>query len=184
MYTKIKTGQIEAGKNQSVFLIIFARECQVYKDYSETGPEQREKLIPLVLMQHRWDGTVGFPGGLVNEGEALIKALIRESEEELAFEISEELYKKIQPLATYSDESINIHSYYLEVSYEKIKEIQQKSFGAKDFYSENQGCILPQIADFKGKGIKTFLTNNFYLTAKEELKEFIKIECLLDFQLD
>ena len=184
MYTKIKTGLIEEGKSQSVFLILFARECQVYKYYDETDPEKRGTLIPLVLMQLRWDGTLGFPGGLVNKGEDLIKALIREAEEEFAFIINEKLSKEIKLLSTYADDSIDIHSYYLEVNYEKIKEIQENSFRAKHFYSENQGCILPQIADFKGEGIKKFLTNNFYLTAKEELKNLIKIENLLDFKVD
>ena len=184
MYTKIKTGLIEDWKSQSVFLIPFARECQVYKYYDETGPQQREIIIPLVLMQLRWDGTLGFLGGLVNKGEDLIKALIREAKEEFALIINKELSKEIKLLSTYGDDSINIHSYYLEVSYERIKEIQRNSFGAKHFYSENQGCILPQIADFKGEGIKKFLTNNFYLTAKEELKDLIKKENLLDFELD
>ena len=184
MYTKIKTGQIEAGKSQSVFLILFARECQVYKDYSETGPEQREMLIPLVLMQLRWDGTLGFPGGLVNKGEDLIKALIRESKEEFALIIDEKLSKEIKSLSTYADDNINIHSYYLEVNYERLKEIQENSFRAKHFYSENQGCVLPQIADFKGEGIKKFLTNNFYLTSKEELMDLIKIENLVNFTID
>ena len=182
--TKIKTGLIEEGKSQSVFLIPFARKCQVYKYYYETGPQQREMLIPLVLMQLRWDGTLGFPGGLVNKGEDLIKALIREAKEEFALIINEKLSKEIKPLSTYSDDSINIHSYYLEVNYEKIKEMQENSFRAKHFYCENQGCILPQIADFKGKGIKKFLTNNFYLTAKEELIDLINTENLLNFKLD
>lgn len=184
MYTKIKTGLIEDGKSQSVFLILFARECQVYKYYYETGSKQREMLIPLVLMQLRWDGTLGFPGGLVNKGEDLIKALMRESEEELAFIINKKPIKEIKPLSTYADDSIDIHSYYLEVNYEEIKKVQQNSFLAKHFYSENQGCILPQIADFEGKGIKSFLTNKFYLTAREELKDLIKTENLLNFKLD
>ncbi|MBC8062890.1 MAG: NUDIX hydrolase [Clostridiaceae bacterium] len=184
MYVKITKGLIQDGKSQSVFLIPFARECQVYRDYDETGPQQRELLIPLVLMQLRWDGTLGFPGGLVNKGEDLIQAVIRESKEEFAFIINEKSSKEIKLLSTYADESINIHSYYLEISYEKIKEIQRNSTGAKHFYSENQGCILPQIADFKGRGIKKFLTNNFYLTAKEELKDLIKTENLLNFELD
>lgn len=184
MYIKIKTGLIEEGKSQSVFLLIFARNCQVYKYYDETDPEKRNLLIPLVLMQLRWDGTLGFPGGLVNEGEDLNKALIREAEEEFHLVINEKLSKEIKLLSTYADDSINIHSYYLEVNYAKIQKIQKKSFRAKHFYSENQGCILPQLADFKGQGIKNFLNNNFYLTAKEELKDLIKIENLLDFELE
>ena len=184
MYFKIKTGLIQQGKSQSVFLIPFARECQVYKYYDETGPEQRKILIPLVLMQLRWDGTLGFLGGLVNKGEELIEALVREAKEEFALIIDKKLSKEIKLLSTYADDSINIHCYYLEVNYEKIKEIQQNSFGAKHFYAENQGCILPQIADFKGEGIKKFLTNNFYLAAKEELKDLIKKESLLNFELD
>ena len=184
VFTKIKTGLIESGKSQSVFLIPFAKGCQVYKYYYETGIGQREILISLVLMQLRWDGTLGFSGGLVNKGEDLMSALVRESEEEFALIINEKLSKNIKQLSTYADDSENIHSYYLEVDYEKIKEMERNAHRAKHFYSENQGCILPQIADFKGQGIKKFLTNNFYLTSKEELKDLIKKEKLLDFELD
>lgn len=179
MYKKIETGLIEEGKKQRVFLMPFAKECKVYEHYEEIEPHLRETLIPLVLMQLRWDGKNGFAGGIVEKGEDLRTALIRESKEEFSMILDEDMLAKTKPLSTYSDGKCNIHSFVVEVDYETIKLFQKNSFKSKHFLSEVTGCSLPQIADFKGKGIKELLKNNFSGTAKQELLDLIEMENLV-----
>jgi ADP-ribose pyrophosphatase len=179
MFKKIATGLIEEGKAQRVFLMPFAKECKVYENYEEIEPHLRETLIPLVLMQLRWDGKNGFAGGIVEKGEDLRTALIREAEEEFALVLDENMLSKVKPLSTYSDKKCNIHSFIIEVDYETIKLFQKNSFKSKHFLSEVTGCSLPQIADFKGKGIKELLKNNFSGTAKQELLDLIEMEELV-----
>lgn len=56
-----------------------------YADYPEASSELAAESVPMVAMVHRWEGTVGFPGGLAEPGEDPLSAALREADEELAF---------------------------------------------------------------------------------------------------
>ena len=173
MYSKIKTGKIEKGKNQMVFVILYAEDGTPYEKYLETAEQNRNIKIPICLMQLRWDGYIGFPGGKVDKGETLLEAIQREVEEEVGYWMDQE---EFIPFLTFSNDISNIHSFICKVDIETLKLIQ--SDGAPKcahFLAENCGCILPHLMEYAHKkGISQFLNNNFIATAKMELQEFIK----------
>ena len=45
-------------------------------------------VVTLLQMQMRFDGTLGFPGGLVEKGEDPVIGLNREMEEEIGLEVA------------------------------------------------------------------------------------------------
>lgn len=68
MIKPIPLGTNSENMPQAVFVAIVS-ESKVWKHYQEISKEDRETLIPLVLMLQRWDGLKGFVGGEVEEGE-------------------------------------------------------------------------------------------------------------------
>lgn len=184
MFKKIETGLIEEGKSQRVFLVPFARECRIFEHYEEVDDSIKELPVPLLLMQLRGDGKLGFAGGKVEKGESLITALKREADEEYALDIDETMLKKIKPLSTYATKNSNIHSFMIELDYDTIKLFQQNASKSKHFLAEVQGYNLPPIVDYaNGKGIKEYLKNNFSGTAKQEILDLLKIEQLVSAEL-
>lgn len=89
-------------------------------------------------MQMRFDGYIGFPGGLVDSGEDQITALNRELLEEMNLDTS--TYKVTEEnhiVSHYSTKkNICLHFYALEVPEEDIKKIEVKSLSSKDHGSE------------------------------------------------
>ncbi len=175
MYTKIDTGTIEKEKLQCVFLLIYCKDGKPYKKYSL--PDGRE-LIPKVLSLSRHDGYIGFIGGKVDTGETLIEGLLREVKEEAGLIISPDL--PIEPLATYSEEGANIHSFSLEVTELELLDIVTVISGSDNFGVEITGFALNHIERYtKGGGVDQVLSQNWKATGKLELEELIKQKRLL-----
>lgn len=177
-YIEIPSGTIEKGKNQVVFVCIYTKNAKPFCNYEGISEEIKNTNIPVVLMQLRTDGYYGFIGGMVDKGEMLIEALLREVHEEINFNLDIE---KIEPLVSYKTKNTNIHSFTYEVqSLEELIEIQLKSLSAKHFPSESGGCILLKAVDYGNKkGYTNFLKNNFCETSKIELKRLIESKKLL-----
>lgn len=89
-------------------------------------------------MQMRFDGYIGFPGGLVDAGEDDVSSLNRELKEELNLDLSKH---KITPkeyiISHYNKNTgIGLHFYALEMTLEELNEVERRSFLAKDYGSE------------------------------------------------
>ncbi len=81
----------------------------------------------LVLMTLRHDGSIGFPGGIVDPGESVEEGLQREVREELAYEgldgrLREAPTRHLANRASGKD--IELHFYAVEVSEEEFKSIE------------------------------------------------------------
>jgi ADP-ribose pyrophosphatase YjhB (NUDIX family) len=171
-YKQIPHGTIEKGKRQLVFVCLYTKHSKPFKNYEYASVELKDKSIPLVLMLLRQDGSLGFPGGGVEKGEDLVTALSREVREEINYRLD---VNKLKPLMSFSTLASNFHSFSYEVnSEEDIRKIQQDALYAQHFLSENGGCVLQQVIDYKGKGYPNFLKNNFCSSAKMEFEELIK----------
>jgi U8 snoRNA-decapping enzyme len=175
-YTRVKTGLQEEGKLQCVFGVIYCTDAQPYKNYDHVGKEVQTLQIPLVLMQMRWDGQIGFAGGKVDEGENLKQALARELKEEIDFDVPEHL---ITPLATFKSDKANIHSFAIRVCYDKLLEIKNNSVNSQHNVAENLGSIFAPIINSKYGEYNNFLQNKFCATAKMELEALVSEKHLL-----
>lgn len=89
-------------------------------------------------MQMRFDGYIGFPGGLVDPGEDSVDGLNRELHEELNINISK--YKVTHDdyvVSHYStSKNITLHFYALELSLNDIVEVERNATFSKDYGTE------------------------------------------------
>lgn len=159
----------ENGKD-CVFLIPFFLKEKIYKNYKEVNEDLKNKEIPLVLAQMRWDGKLGFIGGKVESNEFLEVALLREIKEEgLIQGIGD-----VIPLCSHRDneENLHLHCFVYECSsIEEFKYLSLNSNFAEHFIAESGGLFPIQIADFSYENL---LKNNWESSSSYELKEFIK----------
>ncbi|KAK3927760.1 U8 snoRNA-decapping enzyme [Frankliniella fusca] len=131
-------------------------------------------LRAAVLMQMRFDGHVGFPGGLIEPGEEVVHGLIREMHEEINLnpennKLSEENHVVSHWSPT---EKILLHFYVLEVTPEKLTEIEQGALKSHDYGTEVMGTFrVPLYTMSDGhRGFPTFLRNSFVGNAYQQLR--------------
>lgn len=175
-YKKVETGLQEEGKLQCVFALIYCKDALPYKHYTEVTEDIKSVQTAFVLMQLRWNGQFGFAGGKVDPGEDLKQALIRELIEEINFETTED---KLLPLATFSDNKSDIHSFSIEVTYEELLKIKDDSALSKHNIAENLGSVFAPIINSQYHEYNNFLQNNFCATAKSELETLVNENNLL-----
>lgn len=90
-------------------------------------------------MQMRFDGLLGFPGGLIDQGEEeVVSGLNRELEEEIGLDLTRFCIKDENHLVSFLHEEKNLvlHFYAKEVTIIEFQEIELKSLSAPDFGSE------------------------------------------------
>lgn len=133
--------------------------------------EQRMYDVPLCTMYNRWDGKIGFIGGLVDQGEDLLTAAIREFEEESGVRIK---HLKHRAIKLY-EETLNTTKstlYYIMLEVKEFHDIVSKMTLSQSFNSEGSPMIV-HLVDHKRKdntlGFTQFLNHNFAPMAKNGL---------------
>lgn len=138
--------------------------------------------IPLryaVLMQMRFDGRLGFPGGFVTlQNESLEDGLNRELGEELgdaaaAFRVQRADHRSSR---TVSDRCVVTHFYVKRLTPEQLAAVEIGAPHAKDHGLEVLGLVrvpLYTLRDGVG-GLPAFLENTFIGTAREQLLEALQ----------
>ncbi|KAL7988249.1 hypothetical protein Chor_007168 [Crotalus horridus] len=134
--------------------------------------------IPLrfaVLMQMRFDGQLGFPGGFVDPQDiSLEEGLNRELREELgpgaaSVHLAEKDYLSSQ--ASEQPQRMVMHFYAKQLSLEELRVVEEGAIQAKDHGFEVMGLIrvpLYILRDGVG-GLPMFLSNSFIGNAREQL---------------
>ena len=79
---------------QAAFITLVTLQKIAQNSYNTM--EQRMHNVPLCTMYNRWDGKIGFIGGLVDDGEDTLSAAIREFEEESGVRIKHLKHKAIK----------------------------------------------------------------------------------------
>jgi U8 snoRNA-decapping enzyme len=166
---------VNNGKPHAAFVAILAK-----LDASELLKENEFKNIKenpsqKILMVHRWDGRIGFPGGKVDEGETLVEAAMREVYEEAGFrnKIKDEV------ICSYELPNINVHVFVNDlgtITQEKlvfdtsIMIVLSKTYGFE---------VCPFWAPFSKndpKSLNRLLENNNLVpSVKESLLEILKL---------
>ncbi|KAF2359834.1 NUDIX hydrolase domain [Trinorchestia longiramus] len=127
-----------------------------------------------VMMHLRFDGTFGFPGGFVEDGEDMIEGLTRELKEELAYDPS--IYRPI----TYNDyhnsrvvddKQMVLHMFIVELSLEQFTALEKNAVTAREYGREVLGTVRVPLYTMSNRfgGLPAFLNNRFIGCAKQEL---------------
>ena len=89
-------------------------------------------------MQMRFDGLIGFPGGLVDSGEDPLQGLNRELEEEINLDLEKFRFEEDNHIVSCFHEQKNLvlHFYAKEVNLEEFKGIEKRNLTAPDYGAE------------------------------------------------
>ena len=92
-------------------------------------------------MQLRFDGALGFPGGLIDPGEVIVDGLNRECSEEIGLDPKYFVTEDDLVFSAFTTKSprwprLEMHAFAKEVSAEDYLRIEQNVFNAKDFGDE------------------------------------------------
>nr|CAB3264490.1 U8 snoRNA-decapping enzyme-like [Phallusia mammillata] len=133
-----------------------------------------------VMMQLRFDGTLGFPGGYVNYHENITKGLNRELEEialkQRNFFSDRDYYGTW--IHSYMSTPLVDHFYVKEFTEDEFKKIEMQTLKAQDWGGETMGIIrvpldcLP-LTDKPYGPMPHFLLHNFVGNAREQLVKTI-----------
>lgn len=126
-----------------------------------------------ILMQLRYDGYFGFPGGLIDSGEDFVTAVNREMAEEMNLDTTIHSVSHNDHVISHWSEKKNLalHFYKLKVEMTELIEIEKRALLARDYGSEVLGTIrvpLYTLGDHY-RGFPVFLKHNFIGCSKEQL---------------
>lgn len=149
--------------------------------YSDTKTQLFGK-IPLrhiILMQMRFDGLLGFPGGLVNPQEESLEAgLSRELLEELGvalpISVEDHVDACFAPSTSLSSPGLSrliTHFYVKKIDEEQIREVERAAAStATDHGLEVLGMVRVPLYTLKREGgLGPFLSNSFIGNARSQL---------------
>lgn len=151
-----------AAKNAS--FVIF--HCEKSKHYD--GKFKQDPDVILFGLQLRWNGTFGFVGGMLEQGETLEEAVIRESLEEVGVVVD---VSELIPLCSHAvNDEFNTHAFTCLVTKDELYKIQQAASGAQDFKAETCGFNVSHLTPRSKKNIMKY---PFAKTVKEQLTAFM-----------
>ncbi|CAL4171250.1 unnamed protein product, partial [Meganyctiphanes norvegica] len=126
-----------------------------------------------ILMHLRFDGTIGFPGGLIDKGENLIDGLAREMSEEINWKPEYHTITWDDYYSTHVDKrsKLILNFFVIKISMENFKKMEIDSLLAQEYGKEVFGNLRVPLytMDNQYNGFPAFLNNKFVGNAKQQL---------------
>lgn len=126
-----------------------------------------------VMMHLRFDGTFGFPGGLVKSGEDIVDGLNREMNEEIGWSLSEHPVTWADYHSTQVEHSkhLILHFFIKEITLNQFITLEKKCPTVPEYGNEVFGTVRVPLYTMQNmySGLPAFLNNRFVGTAKQQL---------------
>ena len=176
------------NQRNAVFVGFFVRS-HLYHGSPHVSSSDRERELTQILLLMRWDARLGFPGGMVDEGEGLAEAALREVQEEINFlqldaTASPEVQarqraryvQRFNPLVSHQVRSeFNVHFFSCEISRDERDHIRAHAHLALHANAEVAGVNFIHCFDRANKGFSKLLDHGFFAPGvREELMCMIK----------
>ncbi|XP_062871615.1 U8 snoRNA-decapping enzyme [Trichomycterus rosablanca] len=147
--------------------------------YAETKAKLFGKIPikQIVLMQMRFDGLLGFPGGFVKLSEESLEAgLSRELKEEVGVEVPVTLDDYMYSCLAPSPPRIVLHFYIKKMKEAELIEIEKAAVSnAVDHGLEVLGMVRVPLYTLKnGGGLSMFLSHSFISNSRDQLLEALR----------
>ena len=148
--------------------------------WAKTNAFLWDEAVPmkaLLNMHLRFDGFLGFPGGLVKANETILEGVTREVLEEMAFKATQLdltkddfLCKMSIPDKKYVGQKLNLFFFTKQLTQQEFVLMEKKAMEAQHFGSEILGNIRVPLHYWRQvDGFPRFLTHTFAGTAKAQL---------------
>ncbi|XP_014771045.1 U8 snoRNA-decapping enzyme [Octopus bimaculoides] len=148
-----------------------AAHCMIYCRTNKTWC--RNTMKAHIMMQFRFDGCIGFPGGAVEADETIVMGLNRELQEEIALNLDKYSIKDSDHLVShfYRQKNLVLHFFIKSVTENDFNEIQAASLTSECYGTEVLGTVIPPLFTMSnGKsGLPNFLANMFIGNAQQQL---------------
>ncbi|XP_071443707.1 U8 snoRNA-decapping enzyme-like [Hetaerina americana] len=137
------------------------------------------KCRATILMHLRFDGLIGFPGGLVDDGEDFVHAVNRELREEIKLDTVKYPIQEEHHMVSHVHESTKLclHFFAREIELKDLCSIEKTCLSAPDYGEEVLGTFrVPLYTMGDGlRGFPAFLSNSFVGNARDQLLHSLKI---------
>jgi 8-oxo-dGTP pyrophosphatase MutT (NUDIX family) len=154
------------GERNAAFLSLVAK-CSPF-DHNLVQFKAGEQVWR-VLMLARFDGLFGFPGGMVDPGEAPLDAAIREAEEEVGLIVDP---AKAQWLCSHTNGQMNFHNFLVEVDEATLRAVLERPATMPEHRAEVCGVVAPYIHRATVEALRSWPMAG---SASQELKILINI---------
>jgi len=154
-----------------------AAHCMIFTRF-ERKVLECYPAVAAVMMQLRFDGCLGFPGGLIDVGEDIITGLRRELAEEINLDANRFTITAANHVCSHIHEAgqLMTHFFALELEVKDFEELEHLALTSRDFGDEVFGVIRVPLHTMKDgfRGFPTFLRQRFIGNARDQLLEALK----------
>ncbi|XP_045582450.1 U8 snoRNA-decapping enzyme isoform X1 [Procambarus clarkii] len=139
----------------------------------QEGSSSFGELRAAVMMHLRFDGTFGFPGGLVKSGEDVVDGLNREMAEEIGWSLTEHpvTWSDYYNTQVEHNKHLVLHFFIKEVTLDQFITLEKKCPTVPEYGDEVLGTVRVPLYTMQNmySGLPAFLNNRFVGTAKQQL---------------
>lgn len=169
----------DGGTREGAFLAITAWS-PLYKDYDDPSMTDayRAALFPVVLMVLRWDGRLGFPGGLREGDNTLPGTALKEALEEVGFVAPRE---QVRHVASHQGRALRVHLFHHPlgiVTRRRLAGVLAAAAAAEHCVVEGSAVWVPLLEYRPGKGFGAVRTSGMLAMAVGEELDLVRKKVL------
>lgn len=169
------------GFPEGVFVAMTAWS-PIYRDYVDPkmSDEYRNALFPLVLMNVRWDGRIGFPGGFREDGMGVLDTAVKEASEEANVRVES---AQLAHVVTHQTAAIRVHLFRHDIGVrprERLTAVLASASAAEHCVAEGS-AVWVHLADYgRGKGFPALRAGGMLATAVGEELDALRVLMMAD----